>query len=36
MARDLDHAWWEGYRAELERRFRQETIIVRALKIEML
>lgn len=36
MARELDHAWWENYRADLERRFRQETIVVRAIKVEML
>jgi hypothetical protein len=36
MVRDLDHSWWERYRAELERRFRQEAIVVRALKVEML
>ncbi|MCB8822978.1 hypothetical protein [Microvirga rosea] len=36
MVRELDHAWWEEYRADLERRFSQETIIVRALKVEML
>jgi hypothetical protein len=36
MARELDHTWWEKYRAELERRFQQETIVVRAIKVEML
>ena len=36
MTRDLEHTWWERYRADLERRFQQETIIVRALKVEML
>lgn len=36
MARELDHPWWEQYRAVLEQRFRQETIVVRALKVEML
>ena len=36
MARELDHTWWENYRAELERRFRQETLVVRAIKVEML
>jgi hypothetical protein len=36
MARELDHTWWEDYRAELERRFNQETLVVRALKVEML
>lgn len=36
MARELDQGWWERYRAELERRFRQETIVVRAIRVEML
>ncbi|WP_112661720.1 hypothetical protein [Microvirga flavescens] len=36
MTRDIDHTWWEDYRAELERRFEQEAIVVRALKVEML
>ena len=36
MARDLDRAWWERYRAELEQRFQQEAIVIRAIKVEML
>ena len=36
MAREIDHSWWERYRAELERRFDQETIVVRAIRVEML
>lgn len=36
MIRELDHGWWEQYRAELERRFQQETIVMRALRVEML
>jgi hypothetical protein len=36
MARELDHPWWERYRAELERRFEQETIVIRAIRVEML
>jgi hypothetical protein len=36
MARDLDRSWWERYRADLERRFDQETIVVRAIRVEML
>jgi hypothetical protein len=36
MARDLDSHWWERYRAELEQRFQQEAIVVRAIKVEML
>jgi len=36
MARELDRSWWERYRAELERRFQQETIVIRAIRVEML
>ncbi len=36
MAPSLDRAWWEGYRGELERRFRQEAIVVRAMRVDML
>ena len=36
MTREIDHPWWERYRAELERRFEQETIVIRAIKVEML
>ena len=36
MVEPLDRAWWSGYRAELERRFRQERILVRALGTEVL
>lgn len=36
MTGDLDRAWWESYRRGLERRFRQESIVVRALSHEML
>jgi hypothetical protein len=36
MARDLDRSWWERYRADLEQRFDQETIVVRAIRVEML
>jgi hypothetical protein len=31
MSADLDHDWWTAFRKELERRFRQESVIVRAL-----
>ena len=31
MCEDLDREWWAGFRKELERRFRQENVIVRAL-----
>jgi hypothetical protein len=32
----LDRAWWRDYRARLERRFRQDTILIRAFAIETL
>ena len=36
MADPLDRAWWHDYRRALERRFRQDTILVRALPTEPL
>lgn len=36
MADRLDRGWWSGYRAELERRFRQDSIVVRAREVELL
>lgn len=36
MTGELDRAWWRGYRAELERRFRQEKIVARATAFEEL
>lgn len=36
MANELDAAWWRGYRKELERAFRQDTIVVRAQEIRVL
>ena len=30
MADELDTAWWRGYRRELEARFRQDAIVIRA------
>jgi hypothetical protein len=33
---DLDRAWWAEYRRELERQFSQETIFIRAIRIETL
>ena len=32
MADELDAAWWRVYRQELERRFRQDTIVIRAIE----
>jgi len=36
MVAELDRAWWSGYRGELERRFAQDELVVRALEIERL
>ncbi len=36
MAKEADRKWWRDYRQELERRFRQELIVIRATQIEML
>lgn len=36
MADALDRAWWAGYRKQLEARFQQEELVVRAQAIELL
>lgn len=36
MAAHVDHGWWAGYRQDLERRFRQEEVLVRASAVERL
>lgn len=36
MADELDRGWWAAYRRELEGRFRQEELVVRALGMERL
>ena len=36
MAADLDRAWWQDYRERLEARFRQDAIVVRALRVDPL
>ncbi|ACA18158.1 conserved hypothetical protein [Methylobacterium sp. 4-46] len=36
MCDDLDPAWWARYRRELEARFRQDSIVVRAQAIRLL
>ena len=36
MTGELDRAWWSGFRKELERRFRQDSVIVRALTSTLL
>ena len=36
MAAQLDHGWWAGYRVQLEQRFAQDEVLVRALRMERL
>lgn len=36
MSDELDYAWWKSYRASLEKRFRQEQVLIRAHLIEIL
>jgi hypothetical protein len=36
MTEDLDEAWWGRYRADLENRFRQEKLVVRAHETRLL
>jgi hypothetical protein len=36
MARELEREWWSKYRVELEQRFRQDTIVIRATEFEQL
>ncbi len=36
MAEELERDWWAQYRAELERRFLQKELIIRAIRIEQL
>jgi hypothetical protein len=36
MAERLERAWWAEYREELERRFRQDEVVVRATPVERL
>lgn len=36
MARALDREWWRLYREELEARFRQDEIVARALRCDVL
>jgi hypothetical protein len=36
MADRLDRGWWRGFRQELEARFRQDEIVVRARETERL
>ncbi|WP_105431837.1 hypothetical protein [Neorhizobium sp. T6_25] len=36
MTDELDPDWWSNYRAELERRFQQDEIVIRALAVTRL
>lgn len=36
MTEHVDEGWWRAYRGKLERRFRQDTIVVRAQEIRFL
>lgn len=36
MTERLDEAWWRSYRSELERRFRQDTVVIRAQETRLL
>ena len=36
MVTDFDRSWWSGYRKDLEARFRQDVVIIRAMPIELI
>jgi hypothetical protein len=36
MASELDADWWGNYRRELEKRFRQDVIVIRAQQTQLL
>jgi len=36
MAESLDRSWWAEYRSELEKRFRQEELVIRSTQMERL
>ena len=36
MADHVDHGWWAAYRENLQRRFRQDEVLVRAMAVERL
>ena len=36
MAETLDRDWWHDYRKTLERRFRQDEVVIRASEVERL
>jgi hypothetical protein len=36
MTEQLERQWWSGYKDDLEKRFRQEQIIIRATQVDQL
>lgn len=36
MAAQVDHGWWARYRTQLQQRFRQDEVLVRAMAVERL
>jgi len=36
MTEDIDRTWWSSYRETLQKRFRQETIVIRAREVALL
>ena len=36
MAPELDRGWWSAYRRRLEGRFRQDAVVIRATRVELL
>lgn len=36
MVPDLDRGWWQEYRVELEERFQQECLVIRAIQFEQI
>jgi hypothetical protein len=36
MVKRLNRSWWQRYRRDLEQRFKQEAIVVRALPMQLL
>lgn len=36
MTASVDTAWWTAYRRKLETRFRQEHVLIRSVKVELL
>ena len=36
LAKEFDRSWWGRYRTELEHRFQQDEILIRAMAVEVL